>query len=280
MDVKRGLKFMGKKTISFVLIFLVALLGFFWVQQSRVASISAGDAVEVLSKTTISSVDDSSIPNKEADVDEVKKNQELTPDQASLFSPAEVAEQQGWLRSRGNFFGVRGDEYDSYDFATLHQLADSGDLHAMHKLAHIYISAPYIREYGYDAAEAMLMRAALYGSSSALAEIANFKYTKRIVAGSELEKRHFLVASLGFYRAAELRGDYWGSITMRDPLLNINPVVLEPEEKESIESFAQAVYTQLEAQRASMGLGVFDNSVPESVAKLFKELKEQQPYGK
>jgi predicted RNA-binding protein (virulence factor B family) len=67
---------------------------------------------------------------------------------------------------------------------------------------------------------------------------------------------------------------------MRDPLLNINPIVLEPEEKESIESFAQSVYTQLEAQRESTGLGVFDNSVPESVAKLFKELKEQQPYGK
>jgi hypothetical protein len=278
--VLKGLKFMSKKTISFVLIFIATLLSFFWVQQGRVASISEGDTVEVLSKATTFSVDSSSMPNKEVDASEVKKNQEEAPDQASLFSPIEVAEQQEWLRSRGNFFGVRGNEYDSYDFATLHQLADSGDLHAMHKLAHLYISDLYYKQYGFKAAEDMLMRAALYGSSFALAEIADIKHSQRLGAASELDKRHLVVVSLAYFRAAELRGDYWGSITMRDPLLNINPIVLEPEEKESIESFAQSVYTQLEAQRESTGLGVFDNSVPESVAKLFKELKEQQPYGK
>lgn len=164
----------------------------------------------------ISSVEDAPVSNKKNDGEMLQKGHQEIPEESSLFSPAEVAEYQEWLRGRGNFAGVRGSEYDSYDFATLHQLADSGDLHAMHKLAHLYISDAYHKQYGFKAAEDMLMRAALYGSSYALAVIADFKHSQRFSAASELDKRHLTIVSMAYFRAAELRGDYWGSITMRD----------------------------------------------------------------
>ncbi len=267
---------MYKKKIYWIVVFLIILLGGWWIQAGHKAAVAKNDAIEGLYEANVSSMEDGPVSNKKIDIEGAQPDHQEILDQSSLFSPAEVAEYQEWLRSRGNFAGVRGSEYDSYDFATLHQLADSGDLHAMHKLAHLYISDAYHKQYGFKAAEDMLMRAALYGSSYALAVIADFKHSQRFSAASELDKRHLTIVSMAYFRAAELRGDYWGSITMRDPLLKINPIVLEPEEKESIESFAQAIYTQLEAQRESMGLGEFDNSVPASVTKLFESLQGEE----
>lgn len=260
---------MHKKKIVLVVVCFIILLGVWWLQIGYETPAAKGEA-------KVYSIEEAPISNKKNDGAMLQKGHQEMPDESSLFSPAEVAEYQEWLRSRGNFTGVRGSEYDSYDFATLHQLADSGDLHAMYKLAHLYISDAYHQQYGFKAAEDMLMRAALYGSSYALAEIADFKHSQRFSAASELDKRHLTIVSLAYFRAAELRGDYWGSITMRDPLLKINPIILEPEEKESIESSAQAIYTQLEAQRESMGLGEFDNSVPASVTKLFESLQGEE----
>lgn len=265
---------MNKKVIFFLL-FVISISCVFWWEKPHYFTAVSGEKLKKDVIGVFFPFAEGSRNSNEILGATPEKKSALESENKLFFSPLEITEQQLWLESRGNFLGVGTSEYDNYDFSTLQQLVGSGDLHAMHKLAQLYISGPYLGEYGYRAAEDMLMRAAIYGSSSALAEIADFKYTQRLVAESELDKRHLVIVSLSYYRAAELRGDYWGSLNVRDPLLTKEPIMLQLEEKESIESLAQAIYTQLEAQREKMGLGAFDNSVPESVLGLFESYKNQ-----
>lgn len=218
--------------------------------------------------------DNPSVSNSNEEVSHIKEAQQVIAEWKLVGTPQEEAEQAAWLGVSGNYYGVT--EYDSYDVETLKKLAETGDLHAMHKLANWYVSDQNFLDYGFKFAEPLLWRAAIYGSSGAISELAEIQYSKRYGNDSEEEKRQLLLDAMAFYRAAELRGDRWGTLTIKKSLMKNNNFSFASQELDVINKRAQEIYSDLQSQRLELGLGEFDNSVSPAVKKLF-EIMENPP---
>ncbi|ACE83201.1 hypothetical protein [Cellvibrio japonicus] len=191
-----------------------------------------------------------------------------------VMTPQEEAEQREWLKTSGNHYGIT--EYDSYDVETLKKLAEADDVQAMHKLARWYMQLDNFLDYGFKAAEPLLWKAAIYGSTGAIAELASIQDSKRFGVSDDAEKRDLLLESFALYKAAELRGDRWGSLTMKKPTMKINNYSFSQQEEAEINRRAQKIYNELQTQRHEIGLGDFDNSVSPAVKKLF-DIVENPP---
>lgn len=176
-----------------------------------------------------------------------------------------------WFSSRGNFSFLGPEylnDYRSYDNKTLHQLSDTGDLKAMYILSERADSLEKMREIHW--------KAALYGSTQAIIEIGSLNEELNFNNLDPATKKQKAMDAFSFYEAAQMRGDWWGimssgrSITIRH---NIN---FTPEEKQKIENKAKSVYNELQEQRIKLGLGEFDNSVPDSVIQFYEMILHSQ----
>lgn len=188
--------------------------------------------------------------------------------------PVEHAEQIDWFIKRGNYAVSGESEYESYDMPTLVSLSDAGDVRAMHALAKMYLSDEYSKQYGLKYAEAMYLKAAVYGSSYALTELAIIEDSKRF-GTIEDDTRKQLIESFVYYKTAEIRGDRYGYLAGGDFSLKKLTPPLTKEENIYIEEKANALYEKMRIERESLGLGEFDNSVPDAVKKLFDKLESE-----
>lgn len=173
-----------------------------------------------------------------------------------------------WFESRGVYY-FRGpeeqDDYKNYDVETLKKLSISGDVRAMHTLAD---KAESIAE-----SNGILFNAAIHGSTGALMRIGSSLETEFDIENKSVEERRpYIVESLAYYEAAQLRGDWWGNISDRDSLLKRYPIDLSAVDKSHIQKRAQEIYDDLQQRRTQMGLGDFDNSVPDEVIKFYEEM--------
>lgn len=209
------------------------------------------------------------VPQDKSEIDTVRA---VEPESWKFTgSPAEWEERVEWFRSRGNYAMGGEDDYGSYDMESLTKLVDSGDVRAMHVLAKLYMSEQYEKEYGFKFAEPLYWSAAVHGSTDALAELAIIQDSKRFGQPDD-QKRGFVIESLALYKAAELRGDRYGFLSIGKSQMKMNNIELSEDEIKYIDQKAHELYRKLSAERASIGLGEFDNSVPETVKKLFDEL--------
>lgn len=173
-----------------------------------------------------------------------------------------------WFESHG-VYGFRGpdeqSDYQNYDLETLKKLGDSGDIRALHMLAG---KAESIGE-----SNAILFSAAIHGSTGALSQIALSLETEFDIRNKSVEERKpYIMESLAYYDAAQLRGDWWGNIQGKDSLLKRYPTEFLDVEKAYIQNRAQEIYDDLQQKRTQMGLGDFDNSVPDEVIKFYEEM--------
>lgn len=188
--------------------------------------------------------------------------------------PVEFAEQVDWFLSRGNYAVSGESEYETYDMPTLMSLSDAGDVRAMQALAKLYLSDEYSKQYGLKYAEAMYWKAAVYGSSDALTELAIIEDSKRF-GTIEDDTRKQIVESFVYYKTAEMRGDRFGYLTVgKSSMKKLNPS-LTVDEKRYVEEKANVLYEKLRHERELLGLGEFDNSVPDAVKKLFDKLEAE-----
>ena len=173
-----------------------------------------------------------------------------------------------WFESRG-VYGFRGpdeqNDYKNYDVETLRKLSLSGDVRAMHVLAD---KAETIAE-----SNGILFNAAIHGSTGALSQIALSLETEFDLVNKSVEERKpYVMESLAYYEAAQLRGDWWGNILAGESLLKRYPTDLSALDKSEIQKRAQEIYDDLQQRRTQMGLGNFDNSVPDEVIKFYEEM--------
>lgn len=208
------------------------------------------------------------------------KSSTLMASSATLsgFSPTEMNQIEAWFASHGNFmFERERGQYASYSMETLKQLSDSGDIRALHELTKLYLNKENSLTYGFDAAVPLYWKAAAYGSTNALIElgiITDAKYRFGVYPAAEKQQANLEVLSL--YEAAAMRGDKWGELVYEKSMISSSGLDLTESDKEFINKRSQEIYNQIQQNRYEMGLGQFDNSVPDVISHFFKEINNSK----
>lgn len=192
--------------------------------------------------------------------------------QTYTATPSEQAEVNDWYVQHGRH--SNNDEYDSYDQVTLEKLAATGDMRAMHALARVYVDTAHLHlpEYGFDAAINQLWNATVHGSTQAFTDIA-IDIDVRVYdhEKDEVKKRAAGLEELALYKVQELRGDRMASNSYVEKRVNPSST-----EQQFINARAQQIYNELQEKRRALGLGDFDNSVPDTVNRFFKLMEKSK----
>jgi|GEM_PF-3498607 len=189
-------------------------------------------------------------------------------------TPAEAAEVNDWFRAHGRY--STDDDYSGYNQSTLETLADGGDIQAMHALSRMYLDSEHIidERYGFDGANKQLSNAAVHGSTQAFTELAIFKEAQFYSGEKDLAaKRAAGLEIMSLYRAQELRGDRWASLSQGFEFnKKLAPTA---EESRAIDARAKEIIDDLQNRRQELGLGNFDNSIPDVVSRFFANVEKQ-----
>lgn len=176
-----------------------------------------------------------------------------------------------WFAARGNynFEDPAGqDDYKNYDLEVLKKLGEVGDVRAIHQLIE--------KADDLNAKANLSHRAAIYGSTAAIERLGFLIEDKAQLKFKTLdEQKPHLIEILSYFEAAKLRGDESVNIFSGNDLLRKYPTDLSREDLSNIKSRAKDIYNDLQKSRMEVGLGEFDNSVPQSVGEYFKELNSE-----
>ena len=187
----------------------------------------------------------------------------------SPMGDAATAEKiKSWFAARGNysFYGPEAySEYQNYDVETLTKLGNSGDVKALHVLAD--------RTEDFQDKKSILYKAAIYGSTDALSRIAVIRNIEKRDSSKSIEdKKAILFEILAYQDVAEKRGDWWPNIQMKDYYLKQYQIKLTAQDNASIKAIADEIYSQMQKHRRDLGLGDFDDSVPDEVIRFYEEM--------
>lgn len=175
-----------------------------------------------------------------------------------------------WMQERGAQL-ESVPEYKGYSDETLEKLADGGDIRALAILADKYGSK--YDEVSQRKASAARTKAAIYGSTYALEQEAVHYEKLAYLANDENKKKAYIMESMAMRKVSVLRGypiNYLADL--RSPEYMSLKIDLNQNDFIAINSAAQNIYNILLEKRQSLGLGDFDNSVPEIVQRHFDDL--------
>lgn len=179
------------------------------------------------------------------------------------------AEKKEWEAARG--YVNDADEYGGYSEAILLDLAKNGDVRALTALAQLRY-----RTHGFDGAANLYYKAATRGSTEALLRLGIIEDTSHYGnAKTETEKKLSMLRVLAWYRVASLRGDRGPELMMGNAFIRMNNIHLSEAENKQIAASAEAIYRRMQDERNKLGLGEFDNSVPDSVKRFF-DIQEKE----
>jgi hypothetical protein len=244
-------------------VFCGGIIYFFYGMEKNVDSGIESSPVAVLPEPA--NVSESSLEN--LNVVEVTEDKHISTSKAQHNISAILKK---WQLERGYtvlLSNSRGDEYSSYDVATLEQLADSGDGFAVDALA----NASVIK--GFNEVAKVYKKAAVRGSTEALYFTGFYAYGFAKRSALDTEKRQGVISALTWYNVAALRGDRSFNLQSSDSLLSELKVPLNDQDKEHIKSRSQEIYDDLQQQRTAQGLGDFDNSVPPEVKAYYDDIE-------
>lgn len=262
------------KLLVLSLLLISCCIGMFWfflehTDQAKLAESESGEGL-ALAQTTSS--DSTSPYAASVALPLVKKNGDAL--RGFMGTPAETAEVKKWFAQHGELFSEEDLEYQSYDESTLRQLGNDGDIRALHRLAKMCVDKDHymLEGYGGAVAEEYLWRAAVLGSSKALADLA-LMHDARVFGTpgiSATEKRLAVIEVLARYDAASYRGNRYPNINDASVFKETYQINLSTEEQLKVNNRAQEIYDSLSKRRSELGLDEFDNSVPDSVEKFFE----------
>ncbi|HTF97092.1 MAG TPA: hypothetical protein VL995_13235 [Cellvibrio sp.] len=257
----------SKYLIYGVFIIVGCLLVLFILSNSEISPSS--NNVEI--KSTFDELSSSNKPLiiNERSLDKKSSGSSNSVDRWSPMGDAATAEKiKSWFAARGNysFYGPDAySEYKNYDNETLTKLSDDGDLRAMHVLSE---RAGNLLE-----RKSILIRAAVYGSTEALSRLSTIQdLDKRDTVKTVEDKKMALFEILAYQEAAEIRGDWWPKIQMRDYYTKQYQIELNSQDNALIAGMAKEIYEELSQQRKRLGLDDFDNTVPDEVMKFYEEM--------
>jgi hypothetical protein len=195
----------------------------------------------------------------------------LSSESQSALKPltkADIEIVNNWKRDQwGYMYETPNDAYVSYDQQTLEKLAGSGDVRAIQALAKLLDS-----QYKFSEAQNLYKRAAVLGSTYALAELSRTAAGESIgELALDVKKAHVL-ESMAYAKVAAMRGDSFRYFADMGVPTATNPtqIPLTQDDYASVQPLAQKIYDSLQTQRSELGLGAFDNSVPPEVAESFR----------
>jgi hypothetical protein len=180
---------------------------------------------------------------------------------------AQVDEVLSWQAARGWYdtSNETSDDYKTYSEEVLKQLADNGDIKALHLLARW---APL------DESSRLLTKAAVRGSTFAL-----FGLSNHVDTGGELvpkkmpedKRRLALKEAAAYIQVAAMRGDLMNAKFQGISSLEFRyDMKLTDQDLEQVKNRAQEIYDSLESERIALGLGKFDNSIPPAIKVYFR----------
>lgn len=174
-------------------------------------------------------------------------------------TPEQIAELRKWKASRGWYDTSQAnqDDYKSYSREVLKQLADSGDLNALHMLNR---GAPIPEK------KALLTKAIMYGSTFAIVIMTDVEMPEYHLMGqqpTDEEIKKDVINAAVYPVLAKMRGELDYTPESEFPKLEKEfAVQLSDADRKLIEEKAAKLYAELESQREQLGLGKFDNTIP------------------
>jgi len=191
-----------------------------------------------------------------------------SPPALKPMTKAEIDIANNWkLVQWGYIYEAPNDGYATYDQQTLEKLARSGDVRAIQALAKLLDA-----QYKFSEAENLYKRAAVIGSTYALAELSRTAAGASIGDESLDVKKTHVLESMAYAKVAAMRGDSFRYFTDMSVPTATNPtqILLTQDDYASVQPLAQKIYDDLQKQRSELGLGAFDNSVPPEVEHSFR----------
>lgn len=178
-------------------------------------------------------------------------------------------EVENFYRARGYYLKFDDSDYHSYSIDTLEKLAEAGDFTALHVLA-----LKYQEEGNRGKALNMHAKAAVYGSTAALANLATFYQTIYFTAGEEdkMLRREAIIGALAHSQVAANRGDRLAKMAADSFIDNI-AIELSDQDRHDIDLEAASIYARLLRERSDLGLGEFNDEIPDSVKAYNKRYK-------
>ncbi|HTF97641.1 MAG TPA: hypothetical protein VL995_16005 [Cellvibrio sp.] len=183
-------------------------------------------------------------------------------------SPHGYEEVVTWREQHGYFSQSDMQTYKAYGMDTLENLANDGDLKAIHALAELKV-----KEGDVEKVRDVYLRGAVLGSTAALSMAGritrpHLDMSKYQRDGGEKRFRLDMLEALSLLEVALIRGDRGESVSeqLREMKKEIS---LTQEDEETINKRAAEIYSDLESKRYAIGLGPFDNNVPSKVDDYF-----------
>ncbi|OZY86737.1 hypothetical protein CBP51_06915 [Cellvibrio mixtus] len=260
-----GYSILFKRIVSLLLlVFFVSFVAYFlcFEKTLRVENNSASP-MHANENTVLNRNKNSAVHSMDASL--IKNESETWNPMGDAVSKREIVD---WFASRGNFSfadPAAHNDYQQYDLDTLHKLGDQGDLRALDELAN--------RTETIDQLKSILAKAAIYGSTAAITRMGTAIESEFWIGNMSAEQRKpYILEAMSFYEVAEQRGDWWGKINDGRSLLERYGVTLSDEDNFYIAKRSKEIYENFEKIRIEMGLGAFDNSVPDTVIKFYEEM--------
>jgi hypothetical protein len=280
--INMNIKFLNRTTVLiFGLMVLLICTGYQIIIRSnnndtgRSIDFSSGSGLKI---ADVSSDIQQSTPNQSVLLNDDTQSTSKWNPMGDAVSRAEISE---WFAKRGSFTFLDGypydnqgkpipTAYDNYNIDTLKKLGDDGDLRALDKLVRSSKNA--------DESKQLLEKAAIFGSTQALAELGVMANTIYLSPNKTIEeKKAIMIESLAYYEAAQIRGDWTANMDFGRILQKQQQIDLTEADKAEIQERAKVIYDDLQTKRTAMGLGDFDNSIPDSVMKYYEEMLRPLP---
>ncbi len=175
-----------------------------------------------------------------------------------------------WYTSRGYEYDLHFDAqghllptlYETYDKEALELLGEGGDIRALQALAG--------KADNLDEADYFLEKAAIYNSTAALGRIGSGHSTHASLRAHSMpleEQKSLYIEAMAYYEASQIRGDWKPLLDIGDHTRKLAGGLLTEADKPHIQKRAREIYDDLQARRYELGLGDFDNTVPEAVMR-------------
>lgn len=190
----------------------------------------------------------------------LQKNYQLTTE--------EKMEAEAWFAAKGQI-GKVNSEYLTYSIETLEKLVKDGDINAI-----VPLGFAYLRRSGPEVALQFYLDMAARGYTHVYSQIGNLETSYKFEKAASAEEMSLsAIEVLANYNVAKLRGDRWPNITDGQFFIQRYKVQLSAEDQQQIDVRSREIYDQVQQKRTELGLGNFDNNVPESVKKYFDRME-------
>ncbi|ACE84269.1 hypothetical protein CJA_3097 [Cellvibrio japonicus Ueda107] len=264
------LKMMNKKASILIVIVIIAIIALWQAQTIRNPAITASEN-EIVIESDLLKATDIAVSNasnssattgkgilNESDIRDINKANEQ-----NIASPA-----------------FSQSDYAMYDEATLERMADSGDVSAMKALWVKYLKSDDVNDV--EKMRQLVTKAIVYGDRDMfqhMPELSSLSDRFTNPEASPEQKHNAMIDLLAYHEFMGMRGNLSEKYSGQEVFFIVHstpeaPIKLTAADKAAILARAREIYANYEGERMKLGLGPFDNSVPDGLKKLYEMQRE------